>query len=43
VALRSYRGDEIRASFLGCDPHLEIINERPVAKAIFIEGRCSGA
>ena len=43
AALRRDRGDEIRTSFLWCEPHLRSINERPVAKASYIASPRSGA
>jgi len=41
-ALRRHRGDQIRPSFLGREPHLSSIYERPVAKAILIASLNSG-
>jgi hypothetical protein len=36
AALSRYSGYEVRSSFLWREQHLRSINERPVAKAIFI-------
>jgi hypothetical protein len=43
AALRRHSCDEIRPGFLGREPHLSSINERPVAKATFIASQHSGA
>jgi len=43
AALRRDSGDQIRSSFLWGQAHVSRINERPVAKAIFISDLSSGA
>jgi len=43
AAFSRHSGNQIRSSFLWCEPHLSSINERPVAKATLIANLHSGA
>jgi len=43
TALRGHGGDEIRAGFLRCQPHVGSINGGPVAKANLIASEVPGA
>jgi len=43
AAFGRHGGDKIRPSLLWREPHLSSINERPVAKATFLQARIQGA
>ena len=43
TALCRHSCDQIRPGFLGCEPHFEMINEKPEAKAAPIANLRSGA